>query len=637
MNDRNNNKRAQKSNELLYFNDNPKDTSALRTEIIESQKARIDLLKYKLLAVATLGAIGLGFGQSQHGKIDSDLVLLIIPLVCIYIDLLCWHNTLRILVIGRFLSHYHKDLYEKYISSLDRYTPKKGYFYELEDFALSWSTILVSFLLIIYPIIIKHNLPKISLFFICGSVGIVLSIIFLNYYKRHISLLFNLSNNVLNTTNMIIHNEHIKKFIKDNYSLEEIRQITSYLYGRGCFIFSAFINGLFPAAHLTKDKEYSGYSNVWIRDNIYIAYSHYMCNQRSIAAENIKTIMAYFKRHQDRFIRIIKDEVDPQNPMMRPHVRFNGSNLKEIQEKWAHAQNDALGYFLWFYCLLVNQKSIIPQQEDLKMLALFVLYFQKISYWEDEDSGHWEEIRKISASSIGVVVAALKELKKLIAKQSNYNCQYESTPITDDLLTFLINKGENALAAILPSECIQNDPKKRRRYDAALLFLIYPLEVVRKADADQILQDVINNLQGEYGIRRYLGDSYWAPDYKKRLRAEERTIDFSDDMSLRNALLPHEGLEAQWCIFDPIISIIYGKRFQKNGKKEDLLYQTMYLNRALGQITGVKPNVPAFKCPELYYLEDGQYAPNDHVPLFWTQANLMLALKEMENSLLCES
>ena len=41
------------------------------------------------------------------------------------------------------------------------------------------------------------------------------------------------------------------------------------------------------------------------------------------------------------------------------------------------------------------------------------LYFQAIRYWQDEDSGHWEERRKIEASSIGAVVAGLRELRLL--------------------------------------------------------------------------------------------------------------------------------------------------------------------------------------------------------------------------------
>ncbi len=432
----------------------------------------------------------------------------------------------------------------------------------------------------------------------------------------------------------LINNQELGNLIKPKYTLQDIQKIESFLENKGTFSFPALENGLFSAALLGEEGEYTGYTNIWVRDNIHVAHAHYIVGKGEIAAKNINTLMTYFKKHQERFEKILTGEADAQEAMNRPHIRFNGHHLEEIQKKWAHAQNDALGYFLWFYCRLANQGLVVPQQEDMKMLALFVLYFQTICYWEDEDSGHWEEVRKISASSMGVVVAALKELRLLInktpfASDSKYGDEF----VTDELLSKLIEKGTTTLESILPAECIQSKLEKKRRYDAALLFLIYPLQVVKKEIVDQILQDVINNLQGEYGIRRYLGDSYWAPDYKKKLNPEKRTIDFSADMLSRNALLPKEGLEAQWCIFDPIVSVIFGKRFQETRQEEDLVKQVTYLNRSLDQITGENDQVPAFRCPEMYYLEDGQYVPNDHVPLLWTQANLIVALKEMKKSL----
>ena len=153
--------------------------------------------------------------------------------------------------------------------------------------------------------------------------------------------------------------------------------------------------------------------------------------------------------------------------------------------------------------------------------------------------------------------------------------------------------------------------------------------------ADKILGNVRAHLQGELGIRRYLGDSYWAPDYKRKLSPGQRTADFSDDLSRRDQLLPAFGQEAQWCIFDPIVSCIYGTKFKATRLEGDLAKQAEYLNRSLGQITSEGcPQAPPFRCPELYYLEHGRYVPNDHVPLVWTQANLLLSLKLMEESCL---
>lgn len=416
------------------------------------------------------------------------------------------------------------------------------------------------------------------------------------------------------------------KYIKSRYTYQNIQEILNVLEAQKTLTFSPLDNGLFPAAKTGKETDYTGYSSIWVRDNIHIAHAHSVLDNYEIALKTINALMCYFKKHKNRFEKIISFQSDPSDPMNRPHIRFNGFNLEEIDQKWAHAQNDALGYFLWFYCKLANQGRLKILDEDLELLLLFPKYWSTIQFWQDEDSGHWEENRKISASSIGVVLAALQELNHYL---SNHN-QIKMEVI--DQIKYLIGMGQQSLDLILPSECIQSDSKKKRRFDSALLFLIYPLGVVTGNMADTILNDVMTNLQGKYGIRRYIGDSYWSADYKKKLEPGARTVDFSDDLSTRDSFLK-ENEEAQWCIFDPIISVIFGLKYQKTKSEHDFNLQIHYLNRSLGQITGFQSNTGEFLCPESYYLEDGKYVPSDPTPLYWTQANLICALKTMEHSL----
>lgn len=427
------------------------------------------------------------------------------------------------------------------------------------------------------------------------------------------------------------HNNQLLLRAKNHYNHHDIQEIFSILSRNNTFSFQILPNGLFPAANLQETTLYTGYSNVWVRDNVYIAYAHYINGYIEIALKNLKTLAEYFIKHKWRFKKIIAGELDYDNPMNRPHIRFNGDDLSEINQKWAHAQNDALGYFLWFFCKLHNEMTIRITAEETELLTLFVLYLDAIHYWEDEDSGHWEENRKVEASSIGVVVRGLKEFGNLLIKNGLSSFNYNGKSNLENLLTELITKGENCLQQILPSESIQSDPKKNRRFDAALLFLIFPMDVVSEPMTDQILNDVTTHLQGDYGIRRYLGDSFWSADYKIKLKPEERTIDFSDNIADRDSLLK-AGQEAQWCIFDPIISIIYGIKYRKYLQKEHLQLQIYYFNRSLGQLTGEDSEFGSFKCPELFYLENEQYVPNDTVPLLWTQANLWMAIKFMKDN-----
>jgi Glycosyl hydrolases family 15 len=429
-------------------------------------------------------------------------------------------------------------------------------------------------------------------------------------------------------------NYEIASLIKTNYKLQELQNLIWLLNNRGTFEFSILENGLFPAAIVSNLTEYTGYAAVWVRDNIYIAHSHYISGKIDIAVHNFRCLIQYFRKQQHRFQKIIDGEIDPANVIQRPHIRFNGKDLTEINQNWQHAQNDALGYFLWFYCQLIGDRVMQPSQTDLEVITLFPLYFAAINYWQDEDSGHWEEDRKIEASSIGVVVASLQGFKKIWlenAEISDY-CRDQERAIAIDFLDDLITKGKNALQQILPSECIQ--PQKLRRYDAALLFLIYPLNILDDETSDLIIEDVTKNLQGEYGISRYLNDSFWCRNYID-LPPEIRTsISIEREQWLEKqgrGLKP--GEEAQWCIFDPILSAIYGVKFQKNQQTKYLEKQIFYLNRSLGQLTATNSKFGGFKCPELYYWQQDQYIPNDATPLLWTQANLQTALKIMEQSL----
>ena len=433
---------------------------------------------------------------------------------------------------------------------------------------------------------------------------------------------------------IVIQNESLLNLLKIKYTLPNIHRLIDHLKSQELFHFPISENGLFSAAIAKGEREYIGYKNVWVRDNIYVAYSHYINGEINVAFNNLKTLMSYFKKHRNRFTGIIEGKVNPANSMERPHIRFDGQTLEEIDQQWNHAQNDALGYFLWFYCKLANEKLLPIQSEDLEILALFPFYFQAVCYWEDEDSGHWEEERKIEASSIGTVIAGLREMKQLLTDTLLASqCQYNNKFVTVELLDKLINQGTSALNQILPFECIQSPPQERR-YDAALLFLIYPLQVIEGEMADCILNNVINNLQGDYGIRRYLGDSFWCRNYKDIPEEIRTTISIE-----REQWFKEQGQElqieqeAQWCIFDPTVSAIFGLKFQKSQQAKHLEQQTHYLNRSLGQLTGKGCELGEFKCPELYYLQDGHYIPNDATPLLWTQANLWTALKIMEESL----
>lgn len=420
------------------------------------------------------------------------------------------------------------------------------------------------------------------------------------------------------------------KIIDFSYTQESLKHLQTFLSANKTFEFPRLSTGLFQAANLSDRGTYTGYQNVWVRDNIHIAHAHYVVGKTDIAVRALGSLMHFFAQQQAAFDDIIEFPILRRKAMKRPHIRFNGAKLACNAESWSHAQNDALAYFVWLSCKMALDRQLTLSDADWQVLGRFPLYFNAIEYWQDADSGHWEEAPKIEASSIGVVVAAMTVMQALMTKEARENLTIDALEINHALLENLITQGRQALDKILPHECIQQGAE--RAYDSALLFLIYPLDIVSTTQADAILQNVITYLQGEFGIRRYLGDSFWCADYDQLVDQSLRTADVSDDMSARDALLK-EGGEAQWCVFDPIISVIYGRRYLQQGQLADKERQLFYFQRSLSQLTDADSGFPPYLCPELYFRKGDKYVPNDVTPLLWTQANVMLALHFMEKTL----
>ncbi|UCG47976.1 MAG: hypothetical protein JSU94_21160 [Phycisphaerales bacterium] len=96
----------------------------LRQELIETQKVRSELIKWKLLLVSALGAAGLGFAKTDS-KINAEVLLCCIPLVCAYVDVQYDNLLLRIRGIATFLREIGPKIgvapglveYEKFMAS----------------------------------------------------------------------------------------------------------------------------------------------------------------------------------------------------------------------------------------------------------------------------------------------------------------------------------------------------------------------------------------------------------------------------------------------------------------------------------------------------------------------------------------
>jgi glycosyl hydrolase family 15 len=375
-------------------------------------------------------------------------------------------------------------------------------------------------------------------------------------------------------------------------------------------------SGIYAASASQASDSSSGYQNAWLRDNVMVAVSRWACGQAESAMKTLRGLEQFLETQTSKIEAIIARPARKENIQRRPHVRFNARTLGELQENWPHAQNDALADVVWLRFLLANEgrghAGFDLAKDELDLFRLFPRYFEAIEYWKDRESGAWEETRKVNSSSVGTVVAALLEIQRYLQRRK----QMRGFNLRG--LEKLIELGRRTLKDQLPFES-----PPMRKTDAALLLLIYPLRVIEENETARMIVSLVQaRLEGAYGIRRYVGDSYYCQDYDLWFPPEARSADFSNRSDIRDEFL-QPGCEAQWCMFDSLLSVIYSHDFLQDSAAA-FERQLHYFNRAIAQIT------PAGQCPELYYLQRGKYVTNDNTPLAWAQANLAIALHRLE-------
>jgi hypothetical protein len=150
-------------------------SEAFRTEIIENQKARVDLVKWKLIIVAAVFAWSLNKDASNSQQL-SFLAISLVPFVCLFVDSQCFHINLRTLVIGQFLRLYKPEprdqsQYEMFVHEL-----RTGHgltnIFELEQGVLTISTCFLCIGVISWPIVVSFCLDVPPLTAMTVQVGI---------------------------------------------------------------------------------------------------------------------------------------------------------------------------------------------------------------------------------------------------------------------------------------------------------------------------------------------------------------------------------------------------------------------------------------------------------------------------------
>ncbi|MGV8150438.1 MAG: glycoside hydrolase family 15 protein [Candidatus Woesearchaeota archaeon] len=332
-------------------------------------------------------------------------------------------------------------------------------------------------------------------------------------------------------------------------------------------------SGLFAASQKSVD---TGYDKSWLRDNFYECLAFEVIGDWDTVEQTYDAILQIFLKHEYKIDHAIQKK--PEHKHEYIHARFNPETFDEYWEDWGNKQNDSIGAILFRIGELEHhhRRTILKNEDHIRIVNKLVKYLESIKYWCDEDNGVWEENEEVHASSVGACVAGLESIKKLPRIEVSQE---------------LIDNGRKTLNELLPRE------SKTKFVDLALLSLIYPYNVVTRKQRDEILKNVEYLLLKERGVIRYKNDHYY----------NKNPDGYSE--------------EAEWTFGLSWLAIIYEHLGNKE-KSEELIAQSIKTLTPQG-------------IPELYFSNSEKY--NANTPLGWSESLFIVSLHDMNNKILREN
>lgn len=546
-----------------------------------------------------------------------------------------------------------------------------------------------------------------------------------------------------NMPGLTIFNQEVAEHMQSSYNKGTLASMKKLLSDNNVFQFGIDENtGLPRTSGVSADENWEMGARVWITDSMHIANDYMRYNDKKTLKATLNTFASFYADNAQKEIfdnvhkaakysdesgqqhneyyepQVYSEEQHNMNGIAHVLIAKNGKCTPDTQ--WFNNKRlESHGLALQTFSKMIisglrddNTKEYgyasteeIPDKVTTSM-AYLVRYFDDINYPYARTAGNWEEVPFAggTATDTATIVKALTTFSDLMFNpkyDNNENIQQVRTKInknmkeicfvcTQDSIQNMINNGYQRLSEAFTGEGFKEHIK--RPYDATSLFITNmnglklaenPLEDINKKML--ILEQLENQLVGDYGIMRYKDDSYLNTNYniaqtpnaeisftwKEQLDAfgskDASTLKAQEE---RKKLVEKTNHEAQWT-FQSQMSVGYLKLLnQLNSAIEDgsitlneettQLAQTLKakadlnLNRALARITDVDPSSsyqikangeasPAWAVPEAYQAVtsinpeskkvESKYTVGINTPLAWGQCGLYKAFYSYEKLL----
>ncbi len=166
---------------------------ALRDELLETQKARTSLTRWKIVIIAATGAAAFKIGGLEF-EFDNRVLLVLLPVMCVYVDGLIFHYAWRVKEIGYFVPVYSTpgpnwEYLRDYEVWLRHKKVREPFKYRIEEFAVAWATYVVCSLVFLAGLVFRDLALEIQIsLWLSSLLGLITKYVKHRYAKKLVEL-----------------------------------------------------------------------------------------------------------------------------------------------------------------------------------------------------------------------------------------------------------------------------------------------------------------------------------------------------------------------------------------------------------------------------------------------------------------
>ncbi|KAL1444580.1 hypothetical protein MTO96_029758 [Rhipicephalus appendiculatus] len=383
-----------------------------------------------------------------------------------------------------------------------------------------------------------------------------------------------------------------------------------------------------PVTGLIPSQKYENHA--WVRDNVYCAlgiWSLSLAYRKHTELDDDRARTYELERCCVKLMRGLlvammqqMDKVErfkeTRSPLDCLHAKYNSiSGLTCVgDEEWGHLQLDATSLFLLALAqITASGLNVVYNLDEVAFVQNLVFYIEDA--YCTPDYGIWERgdktncgIRELNSSSVGLAKAALEALNELDLFGGR-GCQSSVVNVLPDEA----QECDAVLTSMLPRE------SSSKEVDAALLSTIsFPAFAVTDVELIELTRNtIVDKLNGQYGMKRFLRDGY------KTAREDKNRL-YYEPWELQG----FENIECEWPLFYCYMMIDASYRGDRNAMDE---YSEMLERICIRTDEGLR------LVPEMYAVQADRVnkeaqtphsqprLPIGQIPFLWAQSLYVLA------------